>query len=97
LEEKAFLGQIWFDNIIQIPVFADDETKCPPVPKHYAELNCKPVVEPGNECPSRFECPEITDLDGKKCYYEGKAYKKAASLPTEDTEPLCAAGCRCNE
>lgn len=32
-----------------------DPNKCPQFPKHYEELNCKPIIRDGECCPWRFE------------------------------------------
>lgn len=66
--------------------------KCPEIPKHYEELNCKAITEEGKCCPTRYECPEIPN-DGK-CYYNARAYELDVHLP-EDEHPQCSVGCRC--
>uniref|UniRef100_U5EL88 Putative secreted protein n=1 Tax=Corethrella appendiculata TaxID=1370023 RepID=U5EL88_9DIPT len=95
-----------FKNIIVLifiltgTVFAaddNDKDSCPPVPKHYKELGCKAVFETGKKCPSRFECPKITDRDGKKCYLNGNIYEPRDRLASDLTEPLCSAACFCSD
>lgn len=69
---------------------------CPVPPKHYAELGCKPIVNEGQCCPKRYECPELTDRDGNKCYFNGNIYEAGAKLAPADQEVhSCSPACFC--
>lgn len=69
---------------------------CPAPPKHYSELGCKPIKDEGRCCPNRYECPTLTDRDGKKCHFNGNIYEPGTSLSKADQELVsCSPGCRC--
>ncbi|XP_050091758.1 uncharacterized protein LOC126575217 [Anopheles aquasalis] len=70
---------------------------CRPPPKHYTELGCQPVLEEGQCCPKRYQCPELTDRDGNKCYFNGNIYDAGARLSKEDQElNSCSPACFCS-
>ncbi|XP_040164551.1 uncharacterized protein LOC120900971 isoform X1 [Anopheles arabiensis] len=70
---------------------------CPVPPKHYAELGCKPILEEGQCCPKRYQCPELTDRDGNKCYFNGNIYPAGAKLaPAEQEIHSCSPACFCS-
>jgi len=75
-----------------IAVNGESCESCAAIPKHYDELGCKPIIDEGKCCPSRYECPELPD-DGK-CHYNKKVYEMNVKLP-EDEHPQCLVGCRC--
>jgi len=68
---------------------------CPPVPKHYEELKCKPVNGPDNCCPIRFDCPDVAGFDKKQCHYGGKVFPVGGEL--RNNLPTCTASCSCAE
>lgn len=73
------------------------EEPCPAPPKHYAELGCKPILDEGQCCPKRYECPELTDRDGNKCYFNGKIYPAGGKLAPVDQEMnSCSPACFCS-
>ncbi|XP_039453080.1 kielin/chordin-like protein [Culex pipiens pallens] len=76
---------------------AETEEPCPAPPKHYTELGCKPIKDEGHRCPNRYECPELTDRDGQKCYFNGNIYEPGTGLSKTDQELVsCSPACRCN-
>lgn len=51
---KAFLTDFSsFNGLSFLRLGSCDPTKCPPIPVHYDELGCKPVVNDGECCPFR--------------------------------------------
>lgn len=78
--------------------YAKDEEPCPLPPKHYAELGCQPIKDEGHRCPNRYECPKLTDRDGKKCYFNGNVYELGKGLSKSDQELVsCSPACRCDD
>lgn len=69
--------------------------ECPPVLKHYEELNCTAVINEGESCPSYFECPDISSNDPDKCYINGEIYNRGDVIPPEVTRDPCRM-CMCD-
>lgn len=93
---KIATGLLLIISIATLCHAACDEP-CPPAPKHYSELGCKPVLEEGQCCPKRYECPELTDRDGNKCYFRGNIYDAGARLAKADQEVnSCSPACFCS-
>ncbi|XP_063709743.1 uncharacterized protein LOC134838198 [Culicoides brevitarsis] len=95
-------GFVLIFALFVISVRADDKTcdksKClVGEQKLYKELGCTPVVEEGQCCASRYECPDLTKLDGKKCHYKNEVFNVQDTLDQAITGPLCAAACFCRE
>lgn len=44
----------------------------------------------------RFECPDLTKYDTKKCHLKGKTYSIKEKAPEEDL-PICMNHCRCTD
>ncbi|XP_055534493.1 uncharacterized protein LOC129723979 [Wyeomyia smithii] len=63
--------------------------------KHYKTMNCNAIGGIVSECPTRFDCPSITQHDKSKCYFNGKTYELSAQIPNELVTPFCSAQCYC--
>jgi hypothetical protein len=44
-----------FNGISFLKIGVCDISKCPQNPKHYEELNCKPIIKDGECCPKRYK------------------------------------------
>ena len=61
-------------------------------------MGCKPITEEGKCCPTRFDCPNLSDRDGNKCHLNGKSYDINESVPNEEVESSsCTVSCRCSK
>jgi len=69
---------------------------CPPIPKLYDELGCVGKKDDRGCCFERFECPDLTKYDTKKCHLKGKTYSIKEKAPEEDL-PICMNHCRCTD
>lgn len=79
-----------------------DEKKCDGIvcegsQKVYAEIGCKPVVEDGECCPSRYDCSHIHQLNKTQCHFKNVTVEAGRSLDDTDTTGMCHAACYCTE
>ncbi|XP_053688424.1 uncharacterized protein LOC128737746 [Sabethes cyaneus] len=72
---------------------AASECKIPT--KHYKTMACTAVRDSKSDCPTRFECPSITQHDNSKCYFDGKTYELTELIPNALVSPFCSAQCYC--
>ncbi|XP_001659089.2 uncharacterized protein LOC110678888 [Aedes aegypti] len=63
--------------------------------RHYTTMKCVPMEINKSGCPSRFECPSLTNHDNSKCYFNGKTYVLNEQVPQELVSPYCSALCYC--
>jgi len=71
--------------------------KCPSVTtQHFTARGCKPVVEEGCPCPSRWDCPtpEQYGRSETTCIYKDKKYLIGETVPVEN---VCRRGCLCRK
>ncbi|KAG5886889.1 hypothetical protein JTB14_003790 [Gonioctena quinquepunctata] len=59
----------------------------------YEDMNCEPVFEGSNKCPSNYKCPQLWDTTGDVCYFRNKTYKQGEWVDGNDT--FCQTGCSC--
>lgn len=45
----------------------------------------------------RYECPDFTTLDSKKCHFKNEVFEEGSELASAITYPLCSASCYCRE
>lgn len=68
---------------------------CPPPPKHYEEFKCTGItLQQGQCCAVKYLCPNLSELDSNKCYYNGNSYNKGQTL-SQSNLPLCFRSCIC--
>ncbi|XP_062554075.1 uncharacterized protein LOC134219372 [Armigeres subalbatus] len=63
--------------------------------RHYKTMKCVPVGSNASGCPSRYECPSLTNHDNSKCYFNGKSYALNEQVPNELVNPYCSVLCYC--
>ncbi|XP_055629551.1 uncharacterized protein LOC129770623 [Toxorhynchites rutilus septentrionalis] len=63
--------------------------------KHYKTMNCTPIGENKFGCPTRYDCPSVTQHDNSKCYFNGNTYALSEQIPSEKVNPFCSALCYC--
>lgn len=81
--------------MIILTIAVNAKNNCPRNPKHYQELNCEPIIKPGDDCPSSFKCPDFKAIiEPGKCFVNGKYYNVGEDLPDNETHP-CQVNCRC--
>lgn len=68
---------------------------CPPVPKHYEELKCTPVLHDGETCASHYDCPNLSANDPEKCYINGQIFSRGDKIPSDVTGNPCKT-CMCD-
>ncbi|XP_023023576.2 cysteine-rich motor neuron 1 protein isoform X1 [Leptinotarsa decemlineata] len=59
----------------------------------YEDMNCKPVHNGANKCPSKYECPQLTNPSEDLCYFRSKTYRQGDFIHSNDT--YCQIGCSC--
>lgn len=82
--------------IIKYFIDINCENKCVAQTKHYEELDCKPIIENGESCPTRYECPSLDSLDPNKCYVNGKSFAVGEEIPPKYIQNPCKPECFCD-
>lgn len=62
--------------------------------KHYQELQCKPIIQDGQNCPSSYDCQIPTDPE--KCFVNGISYERGESIPNNEIG-FCRDECYCDK
>lgn len=83
---------VYYNNNL-LNIFPLEPSKCP-IPVHYKEIGCTPIIKDGEECASSYNCDHLQKQNTTGCHFRGRHY---TDFEPADALPRCVPYANCIE